>query len=85
VELIIVGVIVLAAVSAVLFPLLRRRPADVLPAQPAALEDRIASYRAALLAGTVCDRCLRDNPEGSRYCADCGRELDVATADNPAS
>lgn len=39
------------------------------------LQDELALYRAALRAGTVCDRCLQPNPEGSRFCSQCGRQL----------
>lgn len=63
------GFIVAAAVA---FPLLagRARYEDV-----AALDADVERYRQALAAGTVCGRCRFANPPGSRYCAECGREL----------
>jgi hypothetical protein len=39
------------------------------------VREEIALYRTALRAGTVCDRCLQANPEGSRFCSACGRKL----------
>lgn len=85
-ELIVVLLIAGAAVAAVLIPLVRRGPAhdpslDDGPARPrrqrdpAETEALIARYRQALRDGTVCRRCGRANPAGSRYCAECGRRL----------
>lgn len=68
----------LAAVAAVVYPLIRRNPVDRVLDDEVKLEARIKSYRAALRAGTVCERCLHDNPAGSRFCADCGRPLKKA-------
>ena len=74
-QYIVIGIVVLVAVAAVVYPLIKRNPIDRVIADDARLEARIQSYRAALNAGTVCEHCLRDNPENSRYCAECGREL----------
>ena len=63
------GVIVAAAVA---FPLLagRARYPDA-----AALDADVERYRQALAGGTVCARCQFPNPPGSRFCAECGREV----------
>ena len=74
-EYIVIGIVVVTALAAVSWPLLRRDRHLAELADEALLEARITRYRAALKRGTVCDRCLRDNPEGARYCADCGRKL----------
>lgn len=85
-ELLVVLLIAGAAVAAVLIPLVRRGPAhdaelDAAPEAPARTRDRtelehlIRRYRTALRAGTVCRRCGRANPDGSRFCAECGRRL----------
>jgi hypothetical protein len=74
-QYIVIGIVVLAAVAAVVFPLIKRNPVDRVIADDARLEAQIKSYRTALLEGTVCDRCLRDNPPGSGYCAECGAKL----------
>lgn len=67
------GIIVLAAVA---YPVIvgRERFPDT-----ATLDAEVERYRVAMAAGTVCPRCRFANPEGSRYCAECGRRL-VATA-----
>lgn len=39
------------------------------------LEQEIAAYRAALRAGTLCDRCGSPNPEAALFCAACGMRL----------
>ena len=52
-------------------------------ADDAVLETAIKRYRAALKRGTVCERCLRDNPDKAKFCADCGAELPGAS--EPAS
>jgi hypothetical protein len=75
VQYIVIGILVLAAVAAVVYPLIRRNPIDRVLDDEIKLEARIQSYRDALRAGTVCDRCLHDNPAGSRFCADCGQSL----------
>jgi 5-methylcytosine-specific restriction endonuclease McrA len=77
VQYLVIGIIVLAAIGAVIYPLVRRDPVDRVLADDIKLEGRIQSYRAALRAGTVCARCLRDNPAGSHFCADCGKPLGV--------
>ena len=40
------------------------------------LEQEIAAYRAALRAGTLCDRCGSANLEVALFCATCGRQLE---------
>ena len=42
------------------------------------LEREIAAYRAALRAGTVCDRCGSANLEVALFCAACGGRLESA-------
>lgn len=71
----IIGLLALAALAAVAWPFFRKPATDVVLTNDAALEEMIRSYRSALAAGTVCDKCLRDNPNGSNYCADCGAAL----------
>lgn len=73
-EYVLVIVLGLIAVGAVLFPLLvgRKRYASA-----AELEADVERYRAALREGTVCSGCRGANPGGSRFCGDCGRELDA--------
>lgn len=77
------------AIAVVLLPVLRPRrgpPAAAgyrgAPPPPlhdeAALEAELARYRAALRAGTLCDRCRQANPAASRFCAECGRRLPAA-------
>jgi hypothetical protein len=91
VEIMIVVLVGVAAVGAVLYPLLRadsvtqgsgdmeplpRSDASAASTSPdESIQDEVASYREALRAGTVCDRCLQANPEGSRFCCECGRQL----------
>ena len=67
-----IALLVLGAVAAVAMPFFRKPATDAVVRDDGALEAMVAKYRSALKAGTVCDRCLRDNPEGSKYCADCG-------------
>jgi hypothetical protein len=79
---IVIAVIVLAALAAVLWPLLKRDPRQPVSMDDETLENRIADYRAALKADTVCDKCLRDNPANAHYCAECGnllREIEEAS------
>ncbi|HUG42143.1 MAG TPA: zinc ribbon domain-containing protein [Longimicrobiales bacterium] len=66
------GVIVLAAVG---YPVIAGRPRFE---DEATLDAEVARYRQALAAGTVCPRCRFPNREGSRYCAECGRDLTAA-------
>ena len=75
-EIAIIGVIVAAALAAVLYPLLARggtKPGEALSEQ--ALNEQVARYRAALRKGTLCERCLAANSASSRYCSDCGSAL----------
>ena len=70
-ETIIVLLIVLGAVGLVATPLLRTRKtavAHAMPVIPLGDDD-------AIRAGTLCGRCRFANPEGSRFCADCGAAL----------
>lgn len=39
------------------------------------LEAEIAAVREGLRRGTTCEDCGHRNPEGSRFCASCGRRL----------
>lgn len=81
-EFLVVLIIAVAAVAAVLYPLIRGDAAGV----PLEAEDRseagssdieaeVTWYRAALRAGTLCRGCGCANPEGSLFCAECGRRL----------
>lgn len=75
-EIAIIGLIVAAALAAVLYPLLVRgdaKPGERLSEQ--ALNERVARYRAAIKKGTLCERCLTANPSDSRFCSDCGAAL----------
>jgi hypothetical protein len=67
------ALLVIGALVAVAWPLLRRDPLDPAALDDTALERRITTYRAALRAGTVCDRCLRENPANAKFCLECGR------------
>jgi hypothetical protein len=69
------ALVVIGALAAVAWPLLRRDRTDPVFLDDAALEQRITSYRTALKNGTVCPRCLRDNPDNARFCLECGRAL----------
>lgn len=68
--IIVLGVIALGAVA---YPLIvgTSRYTD-----PAELDADVARYREAVAAGTVCARCRAANPEGARFCTECGRPLD---------
>lgn len=75
--------IALAAVGFVVAPLMRgdtREDAaattNVARSDAASIEREVRRYRAALRAGTVCTRCAQANPEGSRYCYECGRRIE---------
>lgn len=72
-EYLVVVVLVLLALSAVLFPLLVGRERY---ASEAELEADVERYRTALREGTLCRHCRTANPAGSRFCGQCGRELD---------
>jgi hypothetical protein len=39
------------------------------------VEREVARYREALRAGTLCRKCGEANPQGSRFCGDCGADL----------
>jgi hypothetical protein len=89
-ELTIALLIAIAAVAAVLYPLIRGDGAGVpleaeeLDVAEAAdtedVEAAVSRYRAALRADTLCRRCGRANPDGSRFCAECGRRLRAVRA-----
>jgi hypothetical protein len=53
-------------------------PADAATADELELE--VQRYRAALRAGTVCNKCGQANPAESRFCFDCGAPLPLAEA-----
>jgi len=50
------------------------------PATEDELELEVQRYRAALRAGTVCNKCGQANPAESRFCFDCGAPLPLAEA-----
>lgn len=66
--------IALAALAAVLLPLLREK-ATPAGADPESLEAEVERYRSALRSGTICARCAEANPAGSRFCSRCGASL----------
>lgn len=81
-ETLIVLLIAAGGVAAVLVPIARsgRAPARATAAGPrltddAAIDAEVERYRAALRAGTLCGNCRYPNPDGSNFCADCGRPL----------
>jgi hypothetical protein len=81
-ELFFIILIAIAGVAAVIAPILRggntpqRAPAmGSRFSDDAALEAEVERYRSALRAGTLCGRCRYANPDGSNFCADCGRPL----------
>lgn len=82
-ETLIVLLIAAGGVAAILVPLARgggtpRRATATGPRfadDDAAIDAEVERYRAALRAGTICGRCRYPNPEGSNFCADCGRAL----------
>lgn len=82
-EIVVVIVVTVAAVAAVLYPLLRgdARDAPIEAEQDESpdtvIEEDIARYRTALRAHTLCRRCGFANPEGSVFCAECGRRLEA--------
>lgn len=73
-EAVLVAALGLIAVAAVAYPLIaggaRYEDAD-------ALDTDVERYRQALDAGTLCARCRLANREGSRYCGECGRPLEL--------
>ena len=74
-EYVLIALVVTVAVAAVAWPLIKKDRSPIQLADDAVLETAIKRYRAALKRGTVCERCLRDNPDKSKFCADCGAEL----------
>ncbi len=74
-QYVIIGALALIALAAVAFPVLAGR--GRYPDAPT-LDQDLARYRAAVAAGTVCPRCRAANPPSSRFCAECGRELEEA-------
>jgi hypothetical protein len=94
-ETVVVLVIACAAALAVVLPLVRPgdpardrtffdptadSPAPAALADLPSLERDIQRYRKALRHGTVCSRCGQANPEGSRFCYECGRRLRAVAA-----
>lgn len=71
-EALLVVTLGIIAVAAVAYPVLvgRARFPDA-----ATMEKELDRYRTAVAAGTICSRCRFANPEGSRFCADCGTRL----------
>lgn len=61
--------------AAVVYAVASSRNVAPPPADEAALLAEIQRYRAAIRDGTLCRFCHRANTEGSRYCAECGRQL----------
>ena len=73
-EYIVVAILGVVALGAVAYPLIAGHARY---AGQAELDDDLARYREAVAAGTVCPRCRWANPAGSRFCTDCGRELEA--------
>ena len=84
VQLVVGGVIVIAVVAFVAWPMIagvRRRAAGAgASLDDARVEHRIHEYREALRRRTVCESCLYANVAGARYCAECGARLPAASA-----
>jgi hypothetical protein len=81
--ILLIVIIGLAAVAAVLLPILRpqheaRAGSAQTPLDDAAIESRVEAYRQALRTGTLCLRCGFANAEGSLFCAECGERLVAA-------
>lgn len=76
-EYLIVLLVVSVGAAAVIIPLLRSGGATHAAqlSSDADIKEAVTNYRSALREGTVCRKCLRANRPGSRYCADCGKEL----------
>ena len=74
-EYVVIALVVTGAFAAVAWPLMKKNRAPIQLADDAVLETAVKRYRAALKRGTVCERCLRDNPDKSKFCADCGAQL----------
>lgn len=82
-QILVVVAVALGVVAFVAWPLLSKRrdlagAAAAIDAQR--IEDRITDYRRALRQRTVCERCLYANPDGSRFCAQCGARLPAGGA-----
>ncbi len=89
-DALVIVILGLAAFTAVVRPFYRSRStppieetgtaasADAGGTARAALEEEIARYGLALRAGTVCGRCGNANPDHSRFCMECGRQLATA-------
>jgi hypothetical protein len=77
-QIVVVGLIVLAVVAFIVWPMLGRKRAPTAAAPVVdvdRIESRINDYRAALRRKAVCDSCLFANAEGARFCAECGTRL----------
>ena len=73
--------IVIAAFGIVMIPVFRGRAADAHASAGAAdLETEILRYRASLRADSICARCGQANPQGSRFCYECGRGIRSSSA-----
>ena len=72
---VVAALMVMAALAAIAWPIIRRDSADTALLNDEALERRIAGYRAALRTSTVCERCLRDNPANAKFCMECGHRM----------
>jgi hypothetical protein len=84
-ETLIVLLIAAGGVATVIVPLARggNTPTRATAAGPQfadddAIDAEVERYRAALRAGTLCGNCRFPNPDGSHFCADCGRPLGAA-------
>jgi hypothetical protein len=80
-EIVVALIVTIAAVAAVLYPLIRGS-GEGMPIESedadrtqGDVEAEVTRYRTAIRAGTLCRRCGRANPEGSFFCAECGRRL----------
>lgn len=72
-EYLIVAILGIVALGAVAYPFL----AGTARYQDSGeLDADIRRYRDAVAADTVCARCRAANPPGSRFCTECGRELE---------
>ena len=84
-EVIILGLLAMVVAVLVLSPLFRpswagydwegRGPGEPASGIDPGIRQEVDRYRAALRAGTLCDRCGQANAEGSRFCGECGRPL----------
>lgn len=81
-QVIIIVLVAVAAVGAVIYPMLSsgrgRDFSRTPPAEGPDLDAAVERYRASLRAGTLCLRCGWANPAGSAYCSDCGEPLIAA-------